>query len=158
MNDFVSNQVTNKVTATPVVQAISYGLTKSIGGVIPLPGLLPPNLPYAAVLESVTLRFRSSLQTGGFWVALFSKSPTSDFSDNTACAIGADDSNYLVDVYHLLTPMSPLGTHTVYSMNGIAKALEGLTASLYAVVVPDAATVALASTSDMIIEVGVIGG
>ena len=149
---------TVRVVVTPTVQAISYGANKVMGGILAFASLLPAASPYAALLESITLKFKGSVQTVGFYVSLFSASPSGTFTDNTTAAIGATDSALLLGVYHLTGPVSVLGTHTIFNLDGVAKAINGSSSALYAVVTPDAATGALGSASDMSLEIAVIGG
>ena len=149
---------TVRVVVTPTVQAISYAQNKVVGGIVAFASLLPAASPYAALLESLTLKFKGSVQTVGFYVSLFSASPAGTFTDNTTAAIAAADSALLLGVYHLTGPVSVLGTHTIFNLDGIAKAINGSSSALYAVVTPDATAATLDSTLDMSLEIAVIGG
>ena len=151
-------QSTVKVNVTPTVTAGTYAASKVIGGVMTFANILPPITPYAGIIQSISLRFKGSLQTVGFSVALFSASPTGTFTDTTTAAIASGDTALLLGIFTLSTASSVLGTHTVYSLDGIGKAINGASSSLYAVVLPNATTAALASTSDMTLSISVIGG
>jgi hypothetical protein len=150
-------QTTTKVLVTPTVTAATYAANKVIGGIMTFANALP-GTPFSALLESITLRFKGSLQTGGFYVAIFDTSPSGTFTDTNTAAIASGDTAYLLGIYHLTTGVSVLGTHTVYNMDGIAKAIQGQSSSLFVVVVPDATTAALGSTSDMSISLGTLWG
>ena len=150
-------QATTKVLVTPTVTAATYAANKVIGGIMTFANVLP-GTPFSAILESITLRFKGSLQTVGFYVAIFDTSPSGTFTDTNTAAIASGDTAYLVGIYHLQTPVSVLGTHTIFNMDGIAKAIQGASANLYVVVVPDATTAALGSTSDMSISLGTLWG
>ena len=150
-------QATTKVLVTPTVTAATYAANKVIGGIMTFANILP-GTPFSAILESITLRFKGSLQTVGFYVAIFDTSPGGTFTDTNTAAIALGDTAYLVGIYHLTTGVSVLGTHTIFNMDGIAKAIQGASANLYVVVVPDATTAALGSTSDMSISLGTLWG
>jgi hypothetical protein len=151
---------TNKVVQQPTIGTSSYATFKVMGGLLTFSNALPANSPYGAILQSITIKFRASLQTSGFWVALFNtNSLTWTPADGVLAAINTNDSQYLLGMYHLYANYSSaLGTHTIYCLDGIGKALQGASSTLYAVVVPDAATVAAASTTDMIVELGLMWG
>lgn len=147
---------TVEVDVTPTVTAASYAANKVIGGIMTFTGVLPAGASYAAMLELIKISFKGSVQTAGFYVGVFTASPTGTFTDASTAAIASGDSASLVGVYHLTTANSPFGTHTIYNLDGIAKAINGSSANLYVVVVPDATTAALGSTSDMMVGLGVI--
>jgi hypothetical protein len=149
-------QATYRTTNTPTVTAATYGANKVIGGIQTFASILPST--YAGILESITIKFKASVQTGGFYVAIFTTSQTGTFSDTNTAAIASTDSAYLIGIYSLASPNSSLGNHTIYNLDGIAKGIVGSSTSLYVVIIPTGTTVALASTSDMIIELGVIQG
>jgi hypothetical protein len=130
-----------------------------MGGLMTFAGILPANAPgFGAVLESLMLKFKGSIQTVGFWVALFTAAPAGTFNNGVAAAIAAGDSALLLGLYHLTGPVSVLGTHTILTLDGVGKAIQGASGSLFAVVVPDALTAALGSTSDMTLEIGTLWG
>jgi len=148
--------VTNRIAVTPLVTAGTYAVSKVIGAILPFVGILPPQ-PFGAVLESITVKFKGSAQTVGFWVSVFDSSPAGTFTDTNTAAILASDTQHLLGAYHLVTPFSLLGTHTIYQLDGIGKAINGLTQNLYAVVVPDATTGSLVA-GDMTVELAVLWG
>lgn len=153
----VATQASARVAVTPAVTAAAYTSGKVMGGVMTFPNLLAPTT-FQGLLESIELKFKASAQTSGFYVAIFSASPTGTFTDNAAPAINAADTASLLGVYHLTGGLSVLGTHTIFNMDGIAKDIVGASSTLYAVVVTDAASAALASTSDMTLALAVLQG
>ena len=150
-------QTTLRVSVTPTVTAATYAANKVVGGIIPVP-VLPLYANYGGILQTITLKFKASLQTVGFYVALFDTSPGGTFTDTNTAAIASGDSAYLLGVYSLSGGVSVLGTHTVYTLDGIGEVINGQSANLYAVIVPGATTVALASTSDVTLSLGVLQG
>lgn len=142
------------VEVVPAVTAGAYTAGYVIGGVMQFAGLLPPS--FNGVLESLTLKFKGSVQTTEFDVALFSAAPAGTFNDNAAPVIAASDSAILLGVFQLTSAFSGLGTHTVYSLDGIAKQIVGLSWSLFAVVISKSVPVNPASVSDMSLRLGTI--
>ena len=74
--------VSKTVAVVPTVTVATYAASKVIGGIMTFASILPPS-PFGAVLESLTLKFKGSLQTVGFYVALFTASPAGTFTDTT---------------------------------------------------------------------------
>lgn len=152
----VASGITKEISFTPTVTAATYALSKVIGGILPFAGVLPATL--GGVLESITVKFKGSVQTVGFWVAIFNTSPAGTFTDTNTAAIASGDTAFLIgEPYHLTSGTSVLGTHTAYSLDGIGKAFVGASTSLYVVVVPDATTAALIAL-DMTVTLGVLWG
>lgn len=150
-----SDQGSNRVAVTPTVTVQTYAAGKCIGGVMTFANILPASLN--AILESLTLKFKGSVQTVGFNVGIFSASPSGTFTDTNTAAIAAGDTASLLGVYQLTAPQSPFGTHTIYNLDAIGKTIVGATTSLYAVVTPTNTTAALIA-SDMTLEIGVLQG
>lgn len=148
---------TTRVSVTPTVTAATYAANKVVGGVMTFPDILS-EAAYAGILESLTLKFKGSIQTVTFNVALFDAVPTGTFTNTSTAAIAAADTASLLGIYQLTTASSVLGTHTIYNLDAIARALQGQSTSLYAVVVPSATTAALGSTSDMTLTIGMLPG
>jgi hypothetical protein len=156
-----------QVSKTPAVTAgpAAYAPGDSIGGIITFDNVLADNYGYGGILESITVRFKGSTQTAAMNVAIFTQPPIGTFSNDQPVVIDPADSQYLLGIYQLTTASSVLGTHTIYNLDGIAKALVGsnvttpvnYAGNLYVVVVPGAG-VTLASTSDMIVTLGILGG
>lgn len=151
-------QLTSQVSVTPTVTAGTYAANVVMGGVMTFTSPLPATAPFAGILESITLKFKASVQTVTFNVAIFSAAPSGTFTNGVTAAIASGDSALLLGIYQLVQNNSSLGTHTIYTLDGIAKALNGSTANLFVVVVPSATTAALASTSDMIVSLGILQG
>lgn len=148
---------TIRVASVPTVTASTYAAGKVIGGIMSFANILPA-VSYAGILQSITIKFKGSVQTTGLSLAVFDASPSGTFSDGSTAAISVADSTNLMGVYRLTAPLSTLGTHTVYNLDGIGKALQGLSTSLYAVVIPDSTTAALGSTSDLAVILAVLQG
>ena len=144
-----------RVDVTPTVTAQTYAVSKVIGGIMTFANVLPASL--GGVLESITVKFKGSAQTVGFWVAIFDTSPTGTFTDTNTAAIASTDTAFLKAMYHLTVPSSMLGTHTIYNLDGIGKVIVGQTTSLYVVVVPDATTASI-TLLDMTVELGMLWG
>ena len=148
-------QAAVRVAVTPTVAASTYAATKVMGGILDFASLLRAG-SFDAVLESLALKFKASAQSVGFYVSLFKVSPSGTFTDSQTAAINSGDSANLLGVYHLTGAVNVLGTHTILNLDGIGAAIVGATTHLYAVITPDASTAALASTSDMTLEIGVL--
>lgn len=150
--------ISTSVTVTPTVTAGTYATSKVIGGIMTFSSILPAT-PFGGVLNSITLRFKGSVQTVGFSVAIFTTSPSGTFTDTNTAAIASGDTALLLGVYLLNAPSSVLGTHTIYNLDGIGKAIQGASANLFAVVVPTSGTTAsLGSTTDMSLQLGALWG
>lgn len=143
-----------QVSVTPTVTAGAYSAGNVMGGIMTLANALPAN--FIGTLQSLSLKFKGSVQTGAFSVSIFSASPAGTFADKGAPAIAAADSALLLGTYTLGTPQSALGTHTIYNLDGIAKQIVGSSTSLYAVVTCNGVPVNPASTSDMSLTAGVL--
>ena len=147
-----------EVSVTPTVTAGTYNANVVMGGIMTFPLILTANAQYGGILESIAIKFKASVQTAALNVAIFTASPAGTFTNGNTAAIAAADSALLLGIYQLNSTSSVLGTHTIYNLDGIAKALVGASSSLYVVVVPSATTAALASTSDMIVTLGILQG
>ena len=161
ISDAVGNPLsgsTIRVSVTPTVTAATYAANKVIGGILTFALILPPNAPYGGILQSIEIKFKASLQTVGFNIAIFTTSPTGTFTDTNTAAINAADTASLLGIYPLSGASSVLGAHTIYTLDGIGKGINGSSSSLYAVVLPNGTTAALASTTDMIVAITVLQG
>ena len=142
------------VEVVPTVTAGAYLAGKQIGGIMTFANILPAN--FNGILQSIALKFKGTVQTTEFDVAVFRGSPSGTFTDNVAPAIAAADSALLFGVYPLTVNQSTLGTHTVYNLDGIAREIGGISTSLFAVVTTKAVPVNPASTTEMSLRLGVI--
>lgn len=137
-NPLTVNMNGAQVTVTPTVTTGStYTAGWVMGGVMTFAGLLNP-VSVTGKLQSITLRFKATAQTAGFYVAIFSSSPAGTFNDHAVPVIAAADSAILLGVYALATTsaLSVLGSsQTIYNLDGINKKLVGGSSSLFAVVV-----------------------
>ncbi|WP_457152652.1 hypothetical protein [Mesorhizobium sp. P5_C1] len=141
------------VEVVPPVTVGAYTAGFVIGGVIAFANVLPAT--FTGILESLTLKFKGTLQTTEFDVAIFSAAPAGAFADHAAPVIAAADSALLLGVYPMTASLSPLGTHTVYTLDGIAKQIVGSSTSLFAVVTTKTIPVAPLSVSEMSLRMGV---
>ena len=142
------------VEVVPIVTAGAYTAGKDMGGVMTFASILPAS--FNGVLESITLKFKATVQLTEFDVALFSAAPAGTFTDGVAPAIAAADSALLLGVFQLVANQSQLGTHTIYTLDAIGKQIIGSSTSLFAVVTTKAAPVNPASTTDMSLRIGTI--
>ena len=145
----------------PTVTASTYAANKCIGGLMTFANILPAT--FGGTLESIRLKFKGSVQTVGFAVAIFtsvSDSGGTTLTDTNTAAVAAADVNKLIGQFYLSVSQSAFGTtgFTTYNLDGIACALQGTSTSLWAAVVPINTTAALGSTSDMFLELGVLQG
>ncbi|MDR3503101.1 MAG: hypothetical protein P4L79_11045 [Legionella sp.] len=144
------------VEVIPTVTASTYVINTVVGGIITFANALPIST-FNGILHSITLKFKGSVQAGSFAVALFTASPTGTYTDHGAPTFGATDNPLLLGIYKLTTPLSSLGTHTVFNLDNINKQIVGTSTSLFAVVVATTAiTTALATTGDMSLQLGII--
>lgn len=109
------------------------------------------------VLQSVRLSSKS-VQTATFKLYLFSQNPSNGtYTDKSAPGINAADIPFLIDVFTLSIADSGLGTHTIYSLDAIAKAFvttNGQT-HLFGLLITTG-TPTFASTSDISVSLGIV--
>jgi hypothetical protein len=128
-----------------------------MGGIMTFSSLLD-SIRFAGILESITVKFKATAVTGAVTLTLFKASPSNGtYGDRSAGTWNAADMANLVGVYPLPTPVSPLGTMTVYNLDGIGKAILGASQSLFGILTV-AGTPTPASTSDLTVEVAVLPG
>ncbi len=146
------------VAVTPTVTASAYTANNVIGGIMTFANILP-TIGNNGVLQSITARFKGTAVTGNINVAIFKASPSNGtYTDKTAATWNAADMANLVGIFQLPTPLAiGAATMTVYSLDGIGRALVGASTSLYAVVTV-AGTPTPASTSDFTLELSVLPG
>lgn len=118
--------------------------------------ILPAN--FIGVLESITLKFKGSLQTGEYVLAIFNASPAGGtYTDHGAPTFNSADQVRLLGEYSLTVNKSSLGTQTCYCLDGIAKAIVGTSTSLFAVLIAKGGTTNnLASTTEVSVMLAVI--
>ena len=137
------------------VTANTYTAGYVVGTIITFASVLPTS--FNGILESITLKFKGSAQTTEFDLVLFSASPSNGtYTDRAAPTWNALDNPQLIGVYPLTSCQSPLGTQTIYNLDGIGKQIVGSSTSLYGVLIAKAACAALGSTSDVSIKLGMI--
>ncbi len=143
-----------EVEVVPTVTAGAYNAGQTMGGIITFSNMLATGANNGW-LESITLKFKATLQITEFDVAIFTTSPTGTFTDRVTPAIATTDTAFLLGIYRCIAYQSCLGTHTVYNLDGIFKRITGASTSLYAVVITKSAPVNPASTTDMSLRLGV---
>lgn len=145
------------VPVAPGVTTSAYVSGNVIGGIITFTSILD-SVRFAGILESITVKFKGSTVTGNIAINIFKASPSNGtYTDHSAPTWNAADMTNMLGTYTLSTPVSNLGTMTVYNLDGIGKAIQGTTQSLF-VVATVGGTPTLASTSDMTIELGMLPG
>lgn len=152
--------ITASVAVTPTVTAGNYsGGNKSIGGIMTFASILPAT--FTGVLQSITVKFKATVIVQTITVAVFKASPSNGTYTDTNFTYNAADAANLVGAPYII----PVGTawagstSTFCELDGIGHAFTGTSASLFAVVTASATLGnALASTSDMTVEIGVLQG
>jgi hypothetical protein len=153
----VQASVTAAVSVVAAVTAGAYTAGFIIGGILTFAGILD-NIRFSGVLQSIAVKFKGTAVTGNIQVALFKASPSNGtYADHTAGTWNAADMANLLGVYQLTSPLSSLGAMTAYNLDGIGKAIQGASQSLFAIVTVSG-TPTPASTSDMTVELGVLPG
>lgn len=145
---------TAKVTVTPTVTASSaYASGNVVGGKLTFSSALLT--AGSGVLESIWVSITTAI-TATFVLAIFDTNPTnSTWTDKSAAAINASDIPFLVGIYTLATAQSNLGTHTIYNLDGIGKAINAGATTLYGVLVTTG-TPTFGSTSAVKISIGIL--
>jgi hypothetical protein len=152
-----------RVAVTPTVTASAYTAGNVMGGIMTFSGMLsaaPISTPtkWSGKLQSINVKFKASVVTGEIDISVFTASPSAGtYSDKTAPTFGSADSAKMVGIYSLTSPQSTLGTMTCYNLDGIGAVIDGASTSLF-VVMTVKGTPAPASTTDVIVELGVIQG
>jgi len=152
-----------RVAVTPTVTASAYTAGNVIGGILTFANILlgsPSSsaTKWSAILQSISVKFKATVVIGEIDVAIFTASPSGGtYTDKTAPTFNTADTAKLVGIYALNIPESSLGTMTCYNLDGIGAVIDGASTSLYAVVTV-AGTPTPASTSDVIVEIGVLQG
>lgn len=146
-----------EIVVTPTVTASSYTAGFVVGGIMTFSSALTPT-QFNGILQSICLTFKGSVQSTEFDLCLFNTSPSNGtYTDHTTPTWSASDNQYLLGVYPLLLNYSPLGTQTVYTLDGVGKQITGATTALYGVLVSkSASTNNYASTSDVSVRLGLI--
>lgn len=154
---------TFRVAVTPTVTASAYTAGNVMGGIMTFANILlatPLVSPtkWSAMLETINVKFKAAAVTGEIDVAVFTASPAGGtYTDKTAPTSNVADVPKLVGTYPLTAPLSTLGTMTTYNLDGIGAAIDGASTSLF-VVMTVKGTPTPASTTDVIVELGVLQG
>ena len=156
-NNAIGTVYTNgaMVANTPTLVANNYSNGNVIGGILTFPSILSPS--NFGVVESISLTFKNTIQTGTYDVAIFTTSPGGTYTDHANAAISNTDSASLVGIYALTNYSSILGSHTIYNLDGINKTIIGSSSNLYCVVVAATGTTAnTTSNTDMSLRISTI--
>ena len=158
-SDYLGLPVFQNGAMIPVTVANSHATYTAgyvMGGKTTVANILPPT--FSGTLQSLTLTFSDTVQSVEMDVALFKSTPAGTFNDNAAPVIASADSALLLGVWRLLYPLSVLGTHTVYNLDGINHQIVGTATSLVAVIIggvtAGTAPAEPAGASDMMLTIG----
>lgn len=106
------------VSVTPTITANSaYSAGNVVGGKLTFTNCVDSQK--TGLLQSVKIIFKT-VRTESYKLALFNADPTdSTFTDKTAPSIAATDVTKLIGIVDLSSPVSGLGTHTIYQIDNI---------------------------------------
>ena len=150
----------DEIVVTPTVTAGAYTAGYVMGGIMTFASCFPANNTpggFIAWLNSITLEFAGSAQTGEFDLGLFLASPAGTMADHGAPSITAAQikTAALVGIYRMTNPNSAFVTGATYNLDGIGKFLNGVTNNVYAVLIAVGPTmVNPASTTDLTVRLG----
>lgn len=155
---------TNNVSVTTKSVAISQTLTvtassaytsgNEVGGLSTFAGAV--GTAGSGIVQSIRATSKS-VQTGPLKLYLFNVNPTNTtWTDKTTPAINAADVSSVIGVYSLSSTDSGLGTHTIYTLDGVGKAFSIASGtSLYGVLVTTG-TPTFGSSSDIVVTINVL--
>lgn len=147
---------TAAVAVSPAVTAGAYSAGNIMGGIMSFAGLLDA-VRFAGILQSITVKFKGTAVTGNVTLSLFKALPSGTYGDKTAGTWAAADMALMIGAYQLNAPASPLGAMTIYNLDGIGKAVQGASQSLYGILTV-AGIITPASASDLTVEIAVLPG
>lgn len=145
---------TGQPSVTPSVTAGAYVAGNVVGGLMTFANAFAGS---SGVLQSIIIKCKS-VQSATFKLYLFSQQPTNTtWTDKTAPAINVNDLPFLIDVFIFAAPDSGLGTMTIYTQDGLGKALSNTAGGtqLFGILVTTG-TPTFASTSDVSVALGII--
>lgn len=151
----VQTRSSNPSVTPTVTSGSAYSAGQVVGGLLQFANAVDDIR--SGVLMAASLATKS-VQTTGFKLYLFSAQPAaSTFTDKTAPSVNAADAQKLIAVLNFATADSGLGTHTLYSLDGIGRAfvLPATTTTLYGVLVT-VATPTFTSTSDVQLTLNIL--
>ena len=144
---------TSSTLVTPTISTSAYTAGYVLGGVLSFANAFGALL--SGVLQSLHVAAKS-VQTTGIKAYVFNANPgSSTFTDHAAPSINSADIGKLVGVYTLGAADSGLGTHTVWALDGIGKAIVSTSTTLYVVLIA-VATPTFASTSDISVTAAIL--
>lgn len=140
---------TSNPSVTPTITAGAYTAGFEVGGLM----TFAVGGAGSGVLQSIKVTCKS-VQTTALYLNIFDTNPSnSTWTDHAAPAINAADVFSLIGAYPLTSPYSGLGTHTVWTLDGIGASFVG--ANLYGVLVA-VSTPTFASTTGITVKLGII--
>ena len=151
-------QVGGKTTKVAVTPTITSGSSYTpagleIGGLMTFSNALLT--AGSGILESIYIQCKSK-QTTSLALAIFDTNPTNSTWANAGTpAIAAGDIPFLIGIYTLATPLSSLGTHTIWNLNGIQQVLKPGTTTLYGVLI-SLGVQTFSSTTDLTVVLGIL--
>lgn len=117
------NNSTVEVHVTPTITNGTYTAGKEVGGLMTF-AAMTRSPAFSGVVQSIHITCKT-VQTGSVKLYVFSSNPTnSTWADNTTASINAADIPFLVGEYTLGATDSGLGTNTIYTLDGVAKAFQ----------------------------------
>lgn len=150
----VTAQGVVEVAVSPTVTASAYTAGDVLGGKMTFASLLRSGVN-SGVLQSITV-ISKAVQTTNIVVHLFKADPSnSTWTDKAAPSINSADLPNYIGAYTLANASSVLGTETIWTLDGIGKAIQASGTSLYAVATV-VSTPTPASTSDFTFRLAVL--
>jgi hypothetical protein len=146
----------SNVSATGTVTASAYSAGNGVGGLLTFPLALRA-ATLSGLVDSITVQFKSVQAGIGMKLYLLNANPTaSTFTDKTAPAIAAADIGKVISVWTLGTVDSGLGTCSIWTLEGIGRAIVAAGTTLYGVLVTTGALTPT-STSDLVgVTIGIL--
>lgn len=142
----VQGKTTSVAVTLTVTASSAYASGNVVGGLMTFPNVVQAT-PLSGIIQAISLRFKS-VQTGSFDLYLFGSNPTaSTFTDKTAPSLNAADFDKVIAVYSFTANKSGLGTHTIYDLDAVGRAIVLASTSLYGVLITTS-TPTFASASD----------
>ena len=141
---------TSKVTVSPVITAGAYTTGNLVGPLMTFANAL--GVLQSGVLQSIRVASKT-VQSAALTLHVFDTNPTNTtWTDKTAPGINVADIPYLVGSYPLGGASSPLGTHTIWNLDGIGKGINAASTSLYGILTVTG-TPTFGSTSDISVSI-----
>ncbi len=150
----IAARTANPLVTPPVTAGVAYAVGNVVGGKMAFTGCV--DTAGSGLLQSIRLGIRSA-QTAGFKLWLFNADPAaSTFGDKAAPSIASADVDKLIGVYALPTGDSGLGTHTLYTLDGIGKSFSIVGATTLWGVLTTTGVPTLGTTSNLSVALGIL--